>query len=61
MIVYDCENDKSRDIARLYAPVSLHGPLRCDFHPRWNPNMNQVAIDSVHEGFRGLYLVDVED
>ena len=61
LIVYDCENDKSRDIARLYAPVSLHGPLRCDFHPRWNPNMNQVAIDSVHEGFRGLYLVDVED
>ncbi len=61
LIIYDCETDQSCDIARLYAPVLLHGPLRCDFHPRWNPNMKQVAIDSVHEGFRGLYLVDVEE
>lgn len=60
LIVYDCEADQSYDIARLYAPVLLHGPLRCDFHPRWNPNMKQVAIDSIHEGFRGLYLVDIE-
>lgn len=60
LIVYDCDGDKSHDIARLYAPVFLHGSLRCDFHPRWHPNMKQVAIDSVHEGFRGLYLVDVE-
>ncbi|EIB6813078.1 glycosyltransferase [Enterococcus faecium] len=60
LIVYDCINDVSRDISRLYAPILLHGPLRCDFHPRWHPNMKQVIIDSVHEGFRGMYLVDIE-
>ena len=60
LIVYDCVEDSMRDIARFYAPVLLHGPLRCDFHPRWNPNMKQVVIDSVHEGFRGMYLIDIE-
>lgn len=60
LIIYDCEKDNCTDIARLYAPVLLHGSLRCDFHPRWHPNMRQVVIDSVHEGFRGLYLVDTE-
>lgn len=60
LIVYDVMKDSSRDIARLYAPVLLHGPLRCDFHPRWNPNMRQVVIDSVHEGYRGMYQVDIE-
>lgn len=61
LIIYDCKKNKSRDIARLYAPVLLHGPLRCDFHPRWHPDMKHVVIDSVHEGFRGMYLVDVEN
>lgn len=60
LIVYDVVNDYSKDIARLYAPILLHGPLRCDFHPRWSPNMKQVAIDSAHEGFRGIYIVDIE-
>ncbi len=60
LIVYNINKDQSRDIARLYAPVLLHGPLRCDFHPRWNPNMQQVVIDSVHEGYRGMYLVDIK-
>lgn len=60
LVVYDVEKDSSRDIARFYAPVLLHGSLRCDFHPRWNPNMKQVVIDSVHEGYRGLYLIDIE-
>lgn len=60
LIIYDVKEDCSKDIARLYAPAFLHGPLRCDFHPRWHPNMEQIIIDSVHEGFRGLYLVDKE-
>jgi hypothetical protein len=32
---------------------------RCDFHPRWNRAGTQVTIDSVHEGYRGVYLLDV--
>ena len=32
---------------------------RCDFHPRWSRAGNLVTIDSVHEGYRGVYLLDV--
>lgn len=58
LIVYDVEKDRSRDIARLHAPIRLNGPTRCDLHPRWHPNQYQVCIDSVHENFRGIYLVN---
>jgi hypothetical protein len=34
---------------------------RCDFHPRWNRAGDQITIDSVHEGYRGIYLLDVGD
>ena len=34
--------------------------MRCDLHPRWNQNGTKISFDSTHEGFRGVYLVDVE-
>jgi hypothetical protein len=34
---------------------------RCDLHPHWNRTGTQVCIDSVHQGYRGMYLIDVRD
>ena len=59
LILYDLSKDYSKILAILYSPVFLHGPRRCDLHPRWHSNMNQIVIDSAHEGFRGLYLIDI--
>ncbi len=33
--------------------------LHCDFHPRWNADGTMVAFDSIHEGTRQIYVVDV--
>ncbi|NOY79635.1 MAG: hypothetical protein GXP31_01390 [Kiritimatiellaeota bacterium] len=47
------------DIARLYAPPEIDGEHRCDLHPNWFRNGNAVCVDSAHEGFRGIYVLDV--
>lgn len=33
--------------------------IRCDLHPRWNREGTQVCMDSVHNGERQMYFVDV--
>jgi hypothetical protein len=33
--------------------------LHCDLHPRWNSNGKMIVFDSIHEGTRQVYKVDV--
>lgn len=32
---------------------------RCDLHPRWRPDGRMLAFNSVHEGSRQVYVIDV--
>lgn len=59
--VYLCteEDNKSRRIARVFAPFRYDNDCRCDLHPRWSRAGDKVCIDSVHEGKRGLYVIPV--
>ena len=61
--VYLCteENNISMRIARVFAPFRYDNDCRCDLHPRWNHAGNQVCIDSVHEGKRGLYTINIAE
>jgi hypothetical protein len=38
---------------------SVNSPFRCDLHPRWDRSGQLVCIDSLHEGFRAMYSVDI--
>ena len=46
-------------LARVFAPFRYDNDNRCDLHPRWNHAGDKVCFDSVFEGHRGLYTVDV--
>ncbi len=35
--------------------------LRCDLHPRWMPDGRHISFDSIHEGYRGVYWMDIGD
>lgn len=61
--VYLCteEDNRSRRIARVFSPFRYDNDCRCDLHPRWDRIGEKVCIDSVHEGRRALYVIDMKD
>lgn len=46
-------------IAKVFAPFKYDNDTRCDLHPRWSRDGKRIFFDSVFEGHRGLYMVDV--
>ncbi|NLS76313.1 MAG: hypothetical protein GXY76_03540 [Chloroflexi bacterium] len=46
-------------LGKFYSAPQFKGQVRCDMHPRWNRDDTMVAFDSVHEGARQVYVVDV--
>lgn len=47
-------------IARVFAPFKYDNDTRCDLHPRWNHAGDKICFDSVFEGHRGLYVVNLK-
>ncbi len=52
---------ENQTVARVFAPFKYDNDTRCDLHPRWNRAGDRVCFDSVFEGHRGLYMVDITD
>lgn len=59
--IYQMESGELVDLELLHAPRSIPAELRCDFHPRWNRKGDQLCIDSLHQGTRQVYLLDISD
>ena len=58
--VYLCkENQKAIRIANVFAPFKYDNDVRCDLHPRWSHDGNKICIDSVHDGKKELYNIDI--
>lgn len=49
------------DLGRYHSPLPFRGEIRCDLHPRWSRDERQVCFDSIHEGSRQVYVMDVSE
>lgn len=58
LYVYDLESRRGRLLGEFRSPSPAIIDIRADLHPRWSPSGRRISFDSIHEGFRGLYVVD---
>ena len=62
--IYDLFKKQGKTLAYLYSDPALYNNIsdcRCDLHPRWSHNGNFVTFDSIHEGFRAIYQINVDE
>ncbi len=61
LMLFDTETETLVPLGKYLSPPVSDWQIRCDLHPRWNRDGSQVCFDSVHEGERRLYTLDVSD
>ena len=60
LILYDLKDEDKYVVGRFYNPIIYrHDPLECDLHPRWSRDGKKICVDSVHEEYRKMLLIDV--
>ena len=53
-------DDAIKDLGDWWTPETYRDIYcRCDLHPRWRPDGLQLGFNSVHEGSRQVYVMDV--
>ena len=61
LYTYDADTDGIEEIGSFLSPLKFFGEIRCDLHPRWSSNGKNIFIDSVHEGNRNQYKLDLKE
>ena len=58
--LYDMQTGELTVLGEYDSDPRFRGDIRCDLHPRWNRTGDAVCFDSVHEGTRQVYVIDLE-
>ncbi|WP_020620348.1 hypothetical protein [Paenibacillus daejeonensis] len=61
LYVYDLVRRQGHTLASYYSDPAISGDLRCDLHPRWTRFGTAISFDSIHEGQRAIYSMDVRE
>ena len=61
LILIDAESGRFETLGtfRHRQPESAPDDVRCDLHPRWSPDGRVVTVDSIHDGCRGIWLLEL--
>lgn len=61
LFLYHLKDRKAFEIGAFYSDPEYPIPTRCDLHPNWSRDDRFVCIDSIHEGSRQMYMLDVSE
>lgn len=61
LFIYNIEEKRKISLGKFHHDIKYKGLVRCDLHPRISNDGKLVSFDSVHEGTRQIYTVDISD
>jgi hypothetical protein len=59
LFLLDLESNKLDKLGEFYEGLQYSGQSRCDLHPRFSYDGEKVFFDSVHNGSRSLYWMEI--
>ena len=59
LMVYNITENRKIVLGEFHHEEQFTGDIRCDLHPRWAPDGRTITFDSVHEGSRQIYFVEL--
>ncbi len=59
LILFNIVTGSATQIGRFFSAWKFDDVRRCDLHPRFSHDGKWISIDSVHEGIRKTYFVDI--
>lgn len=61
VFLYNIERNEKNSLGKFRHDEIYKGIIRCDLHPRFSNDGKTVTFDSVHDGTRQIYSVDVSN
>jgi len=59
LYLFDMRTQKLTKLGEFFESFDFYGETRCDLHPRFSYDGKNVFFDSVHEGKRYLYMMEL--
>ncbi len=59
LMLYNVNDRAKISLGKFRSDERFSGDIRCDLHPRWSPDGRTISFDSIHEGNRQIYMMDV--
>lgn len=60
LMLYNFNNQSLQKLGEFFESFEYYGETRCDLHPRMNVDGTKVFFDSVHDGRRYLYMMELD-